>query len=544
MLAPTLAVALTWFVAAAVLLGVGYACRQLLIRVFRYDAEPRLRTQDLWIGLACLVAYLEVWSLFFPITAATLIAPCLVAALAGGANLRRPSFRPRLALRDRRLLAGCAVCALGVLWFANKALGKPSSYDSGLYHFSAIEYMTRFPAIPGLGNLHERLGAGDAHLLLVALMESGPWGSAGFHLANGLLVAMLLADITWRLVAGGTPPFTRRVALLLVPTTVTVIALNPGERLSSPSLDSPAFVLIAAGTLYLCQSLERFEVGAAMAATGAFATVAVTRPFLLPATILVGIMIVAVSSRGVRTLALISVIPAVAVAAWAARQAVLSGYPLFPLKIGALPVDWRMPGDAVDRYDEWVRSWARTPGENPEEVLGSWNWLPGWLRRAARNLDILLPLGLTLFALTRLRGPRMHGAVARSALAPLLLTLVIWFVVAPDPRFVYGPLWLVPILLLAFRQLDLRVAIVYTIIATAAVSLGGGLQPITNRGDGPFGSVDPPTPSVKLTKTRGGLIAQQPLRDDRCWRVFLCSPAVDPGLRSRGSNIAHGFKTS
>ena len=236
-------------------------------------------------------------------------------AVRGSGHRRRndhsPDGRaPFVEHRRSRVVAVGAAVGLAVLWLANLALGRPTSYDSGLYHFSAIEYATRFSAIPGLGNLSERLGAGDAHLLFVAALGNGPWHNAGFHLANGLLVALLLADITWRLAAGTTPPFTRRVMLLLLPATFVVVALDPGERLSSPSLDAPAFVLVAAGTLYLCHSLEQFGAGTAMAATAAFATLAATRPYFLPAMIVAAITLVIVSPSRARVLGLISVIPA------------------------------------------------------------------------------------------------------------------------------------------------------------------------------------------------------------------------------------------
>ena len=442
-----------------------------------------------------------------------------------------------------RVVGGGATTGLGVLWLANLALGKPTSYDSGLYHFSIVEYATRFAAIPGLGNLHERLGASDPHLLLVAMMGTGPWPNAGFHLVNGLLVVMLLADITWRLAAGATPPFTRRVALLLVPATFALIALDPGGRLSSPSLDSPAFVLVAAATLYVCHCAERFELGSAMAATGAFATVSVTRPYFLPATVLAGLIVAASPTRRGRVLGLISVIPGALLLGWAARQAVLTGYPLFPLQTPALPVDWLVPGEIVSWTSDWVRSWARTPRESPETVLASWKWLPGWLSRTARDADVLIPLVLFLLALVRLR--RSHvSSHAILVLAPLLLTIGIWFFSAPDPRFAYGPLWLVPIVLLACRPLDLPVAIVSTTLAAAAIVMGGG-WPLTERGGGPLGSFNLPEPIVEPYTTRSGLDVQIPaFGDDRCWRTVLCSPKASADLRLRGSSIADGFGIS
>jgi hypothetical protein len=542
-LAPTLALALTWLVAVVVLLGCGYLCRQALVAASGYGADRQIRPTDLWIGLAALVAYLEVWSLFKPVNSKALIAPCVAAAFSV-AFVRRPAVH-RLARRaTAKVIAIGAASALGVLWLANQSLGRPTSYDSGLYHFAAVEYAGRFAAIPGVGNLHERLGAADSHLLLVALLGSGPWRSAGFHLANGLLAVMLLADVGWRLAEQLTPPFTRRAMVLLVPATLAVLTIDPGVRLRSPSLDLPAFILVAAGTMYLCEVVEQFDVGAAIAATAAFATASATRPLFLPATIVTAFTVAAASRRSPRVLAVVVVIPAAVVAGWAIRQAVLSGYPLFPLTFGALPVDWRVRGEVVGNANDWIRAWARAPHKSPDVVLASWAWLPGWLVRTFINPDFFFPFALVPFAAIRVFGSRPSQRLLFATLAPLLLTLALWLIAAPDPRFVLAPLWLVPILLLACRPHDGRLAIVCLVLVGTAIFVGGAWRPITQRGNGPLGSFDPPTPRLHAYRTHSGLIIYRPVDDARCWRRLLCTPSPNMRLLLRRHEIADGFRTA
>src|SRR5581483_11939448 len=46
-----------------------------------------------------------------------------------------------------------------------------------------------------------RLGGGDAHLLLVAFLEHGPWAGAASHLVGGLLVSLLVLEIATRAVS-------------------------------------------------------------------------------------------------------------------------------------------------------------------------------------------------------------------------------------------------------------------------------------------------------------------------------------------------------
>ena len=59
-------------------------------------------------------------------------------------------------------------------------------------------------AIPGLGNLHDRLSAGSAHFLFVAFLGVRPWSGAGNHVANGLLVSLLVIHL-WTILTRSSP---------------------------------------------------------------------------------------------------------------------------------------------------------------------------------------------------------------------------------------------------------------------------------------------------------------------------------------------------
>ena len=194
-----------------------------------------------------------------------------------------PSVRALAASRavPRRTLWVVLPAGLGVLWLANRALASPTTYDFGLYHSLAIEYSQKFATIPGLGNLQDRLGAGNAHFLLAALFGHGPWAGAGFVLVNGLLVAFLFLDVAARFVvpAGERESrFARRMAVLLVPAAVLTAGIG-AARLSEPDLDLATFVLVSVGALYLAEAVDRgLEPTAAVTSTAALAAASVTRP--------------------------------------------------------------------------------------------------------------------------------------------------------------------------------------------------------------------------------------------------------------------------
>jgi hypothetical protein len=614
----TLAIAATWLLVGLVLVGCGFLVRLVLVSLVAREPTARPELSDLWLGLAVLVAYLQAWSLFARIDGLAWIVPLVLTAAAALAALRRP-HRPSIRLQAPAL----ALAGLATLWLANRALAPAEHYDLGFYHLGVVEYASSYPTVPGLGNLHDRLGAGISHLLVVSFLDVGPWAGAGVNLANGLLVAALLADACRRFAVRGTGStpvsFTTRFAVLIVPATVVLVAWMPNERLSSPSLDVAAFVLVLVGALYLVEVVERgFRPAPAATSLAAFATAATTRPlFWLPTLLAAGIVLWA-SRRPqpaprsvVRAAVAVAALPCALAVGWLTRQAILSGYPLLPLTLGELPVDWRMTHAAVEEANLWVRAWAREPYRHYEVVLGSWDWLGWWVRkRLTDEPDVIAPLALLAAVLPWLARGRATDPDRRRRLAPMLallvpavVTLVAWFLVAPDPRFAYGPIWIVPLALAAWalppapREARLSRLLVACAVAAGLAALGehelswflpaaalawlpvglGALLLAPERaqawlahaavtsvllagiwisasGGGSFELVrpypggalgTPPTPEPQLAafETASGfrLWHPAPLDPERCWRVLLCTPRPNSALRMRGDDVSDGF---
>jgi hypothetical protein len=544
---PTLAVAGTWLAVALLIAGCGALARRGLLAVASVPTTDRLRRSDLWIGLAVLTAFLQLWSLVADISWAAWLLP----ALAGVVGLA-PSAR---AFGSRRPLplAVLAPAALGVLWLANRALDAPSGYDFGLYHAAAVDYASKYAAIPGLGNLHDRLAAGDAHFLVTALLGHLPGAGSGFRLVNGLLVTMLFADVASRFAGRERErgSFAFRMSLLAVPAAIVTAALDP-SRLTEPNLDFSAFVLVLVGALYLAESVEgRFDATAATTCLAAFALAAVHRPlFWLTTVAALGVLALRVERRWRRLLAVL-IAPAALALGWTARQAILSGYPLFPLTFLGLPVDWRMPAANVDELERWVRSWARSSGD-PDYVPSA--WLGPWLREQLTSYDVLVPLLLLGAAVVALL---LRRPIARRSKAPLLaivvpcaVTLVAWFLLAPAPRFALAPIWLIPIALAAWSLPDSWSVAVRprALLGSAAIVVALGVGVVHVAGKRMFVPITAhaetvTTPSVQPFRTTSGLELQRPASgSDQCWSVTLCTPAPSTALRFRGTTIQSGFR--
>ncbi len=453
---PTLAVAASWLLFGAVILGCGYLARAALLRLVSDERAERPRAADLWIGLATLILYLLVWNQFAAITWAAWIAP----ALAGAAGAALGAAGLRGVRRARPHWWVIVLVGLGVAWTANQALGAAEDYDFGLYHLGIIRYAEHFAAIPGLANLHSRFGAADGHLLLVAFLDHGPWAGAGPHLVNGLLAAMLAVELgsrfVWRGPAGRLAPFAQRMALLLVPVLILAVVNRPTHRISSPDLDFAAFVLVVAGMLYLAEAVEqRFAPTPVLAAGAALGAAAATRPlYWLPAAVAVGLPVLAARRKGAaslhRTAALAGALPMLLFVAVSVRQAVLSGYPFFPATAFKLPVDWRLPLGILVTQNTINHAFATGSDYPPALVVRSLFWVRPWLTQRSLDVDVVLPLILLAGLIPAVvfgSRPELRARFAPMLVVvlPSLALLVAWFLIAPAPRFALAPLWLVPV---------------------------------------------------------------------------------------------------
>jgi hypothetical protein len=191
-----------------------------------------------------------------------------------------------------------------------------------------------------------------------------------------------------------------------------------------------------------------------------------------------------------------------------------------------------------------------------------------------------------------------------AVLVPALITLALWFVAAPEPRFVYGPIWLVPVALAAWAlpaapreqrmQLMLvallaacglaaiglydlalflpaavavwvtaglgtrrfgserartwiaHIAVGSVLLAAVAISVNGGraYRPVPGDGPGPLGTTPLPETEVAPFVTSSGLQIWRPVPipdEDRCWGLLLCTGYPNEALRLRGDDLADGF---
>jgi hypothetical protein len=127
-----------------------------------------------WVGYAPCIALLQLVHLVTPINAlvtAAVLCLCAVVSLSRAVE----AWRRRAAHAEATprwvwwAWLGAMLCI--AFWLANRALSPQLDFDTGFYHLSAIRWLNEFPLVPGLANLHYRLGFNQSSFLLSALLN-------------------------------------------------------------------------------------------------------------------------------------------------------------------------------------------------------------------------------------------------------------------------------------------------------------------------------------------------------------------------------------
>lgn len=362
-----------------------------------------------------------------------------------------------------------ALAFLAVLIWASRYayLSAPYHFDTGLYHAQAIRQVVEYPLILGSANIHMRFGYNSSWPLVSAMLSLGLpqlWGAFAVNFVMLALVAWCLAWRAWEglMRAEGSAVFAA-LACLLMFTPAIAAQLQSGN----PNTDLPIILLTVLCFHLALRVLEPASRGEPMLMLALLAGFAVTvKLSALPLAVVLVPLMLWFAWRGGRLGGRDIVAGVLAGSAiglpWLLRGIASSGCLAYPHPASCLPVPWRVDPAVALSDMAWMRAWARRPDTPPEQVLGDWGWLPGWLEafprdQAGQAALILAALALAV-ALARAvlpaAAPRRKAGMAVLVMAALA-GLAFWFATAPLLRYGAGWLILPSMLLLSATLPDL-----------------------------------------------------------------------------------------
>ncbi len=437
-----------WIVLTSIFMTTGQGVQRLLPSLVRKKPSGF----DLaWLGIAGLTAGLHYISLFLPMQGIVFY-PIVAGSLGFSAwQLVRNAKGIKSAMGTIRPYFFWPLAFLIIIGLAYCSAPASVSIDTDWYHFGTVRWMSEYPAVPGLANLDLSFAINSSLHLLDAFFNNGIFKERIDRILNGYLISLFMMECLFRLFPTNDKTQQQFNA--------TDSKTGRDERVASV-----CFILLF-GLKALAPSINSLEVEVAT-------TIIFCRLFLLflqgpwvnlPQICLLSILgfcikqnfaiplVATVLTLSMRALVFKTSTPdsrfsakksltAVVIAGlglgigFAARNAILSGYLLFPITFTRLGLSWGVPVQTVSNF---VSHHATILS-----IDGFGVWLTECLRAGTLNHPLFLTgLGLLALGITRSSGSNF----LRTFWFPLLISFVgIAFIGVTHPshfRFSEGFTW-------------------------------------------------------------------------------------------------------
>jgi hypothetical protein len=414
-----------------------------------------------WFGFFIVSTLSLFSSLFFPVNKISLIVFFIMGII--GLPFLYREYKRFIARESRTLITIFIYITVAFLFgiaFLLSVTDLMDAYDTALYHAQAVRWMNEYGTPPGLGNLHSRLAFNSSWLSFAALLDNGPWDNRSECILPALCwIGAFLYFFNEFL-------FARKKGIQLYAFCILVWSLHSVIHVS-PNLfyDMPVHIInaiVALEAYYMLtgtlnKPLEKKTngiTGILMLSAGAF----MIKPIGAVSLLFTGILACFLLFQNKKPFIVwvkIFCPAAFALLVWMIRNILLSGYPLYPLPVLPLPLDWTMTHAAAQGNYTAILGWARMPGPGYQESLnnGFLFWFKPWLAENLRSRNFLVWTAFPFLLSTFFWVLVVRVAGSKKAFFFMIwsnLNILYWFLAAPESRFGNGFFWVTLALSLLF----------------------------------------------------------------------------------------------
>ena len=438
-------------------------------------------------------------------------------------------------------------------------------YDVYLYHLATVKWMREFATVPGLANLHSRLGFNSSFHLFSAYIDAFPIKYLAIHLATSFLVWILSIQMFYILFLEKYTTHLKiycAISLLYLLTRGTWLV-----EASAIATDVPASVLFMVFGLYL---LENHKIKFLLLPVIAACTITFKLSMFFAGVLFIPILISLYlhskkySYSTIKTITIIGLLlGTILMLGFVLRNIIISGHLFFPIPITNLHLSWSVPTAETKDVVNVIRAWAQKM-TSPQEIAknGFRFWFIPWVTDFIKiqiEFKIIVMSFLT-FVLAgfiyiknrKVKKIRIFHKPTFLLFIATILSLCLWFYSAPDLRFGRAFFWIaMACILILLSKINKSVGIVTTIfIFTFFFMLyTKGWFNYSFSQEETWQLIAPKVPKVspyelKDPKTGKTLINMFiPSEGDCCGDVLLCTPSyyIKPIQFRENKNLAKGF---
>ena len=201
-----------------------------------------------WVGLVSTIAILQIWSLFLPVNIYPLIFIAILACVSAIFFFRKGVKPSKIKLT----FFFCSILILFVIsYFASLSSGWPDTYG---YHLNAVKWSSLYKVVPGLANLHTRLGFNSSFFLFASMMDNLFLKDRSTHVALSLIASVVSIEFLWLLFKSKNRHI-KTFVLLVLP--IFVANIVKSGQISSLSYDFAMLMVILAICIELIKGSKK-----------------------------------------------------------------------------------------------------------------------------------------------------------------------------------------------------------------------------------------------------------------------------------------------
>ena len=392
-----------------------------------------------FIGFCFIGTTLNFWSLFLPTNTFALIFLTIIGLLIYFKqkvffNVKVKNLLKKI--RENKLIS-LLILSL-VLIELLYSIGLPKNYDSYLYHINAIQWNEKFSVVPGLANLHDRLGFNSSQFILSAAFSFKSLYNQQIFIINSICFLIFLIWIV--LYAIHKKNIFSLIALLFGYFFFNQYYID----ISSPSTDLLPNLLFGFLMLKLIFNYSNLKIKYLLFVSVSFFIVTF-KISLLPI-VLLGILAIYFQKQKINFIfKYIFIFGLLFILPWIIRNVIITGYIVFPMEsIDFFNFDWKVPKINVIDTKNWIYSWARVPFKEQPEVLALSfkEWFSIWWENNSflRNkiifiVSISAPIFFSLYYFFNKKEVKSNILIS---FIISYLTFLLWLFTAPDIRFIFA----------------------------------------------------------------------------------------------------------
>ncbi|MCC6711075.1 MAG: hypothetical protein IT416_01855 [Candidatus Pacebacteria bacterium] len=339
------------------------------------------------------------------------------------------------------------ILAIVFIYIAYLSATPPNHYDVDLYHANLIRWIENYKIVPGLANLHSRLGFINSWHFLSALSSfSNLISELSLHAMNGwttlLFVTYSITKVLKNIKANKTS-YLDFIRVILVVLTFLINEIR--YDIPSPNTDMPISIFT---WLIFVMMLEQRKSNQQLRKLNLILFPVFLITIKLSAIPLILISVVNIFSKditfNIKKIAISTATLLISITV--ITNIIISGYPLYPFPyLSIQKLEWTLPKSIPIKESAWIRTWAIQPSPSFWSVLDkpANEKITMWIKRlTVFKLSIIISIFVLSFAvIKKIIFEKKELVTSKNTIEVFsisFLGIIFWIFMAPDFRFGYG----------------------------------------------------------------------------------------------------------